>query len=173
MSGTMSSGSWGLHGGSSPDTCENVIGNKNKCEGNNNMAERNYPCDTHIVAYFGNHTSLDGIGESAFQMQLYQCMVAQSLWMKGEIEKRRSKNSFGLLVSMPSLPFFLDCVNATSSHPDILLEYFIQIWQLNENWPTGGWGAIEYGTEAQGQVTGGRWKPLVSIYYMKINPLSL
>jgi beta-mannosidase len=107
MSGTMSSESWGLHGGSSPDTCDHVIGNKNKCEGNNTMAERNYPCDTHIVAYFGNHTySLDGVGESAFQMQLYQCMMAQSLWMKGEIEKRRSKNSFGLLVSMSPRPFF-------------------------------------------------------------------
>ena len=106
MSVTMSSESWGLHGGSSPDTCEKVIGNKNKCEGNNTMAERNYPCDTHIVAYFGNHTSLDSVGESAFQMQLYQCMMAQSLWMKGEIEKRRSKNSYGLLVSTPSWPFF-------------------------------------------------------------------
>ena len=59
---------------------------------------------------------------------------------------------------------FFDCFNATSSHPNILLECFVQIWQLNENWPTGGWGAIEYGTKAQGQVTGGRWKPLVSLY---------
>jgi hypothetical protein len=106
ISGTMSSESWGLHGGSSPDTCENVIGNKNKCQGNNTMAERNYPCDAHIVAYFGNHASLDGVGESAFQMQLYHCMMAQSLWMKGEIEKRRSKNSFGMLVSISRRSFF-------------------------------------------------------------------
>jgi beta-mannosidase len=173
MSGTISSESWGLHGGFPPDTCENVIGAKNKCQGNNTMAERNYPCETHIVAYFGNHTSLDGVGEPAFQMQLYQCMMAQSLWMKGEIEKRRSKNSFGLLVSMSLRLFFSDCVNATSSHPDILLECFFQIWQLNENWPTGGWGAIEYGTQAHGQVTGGRWKPLVSLYNMWIRILTL
>jgi beta-mannosidase len=33
--------------------------------------------------------------------------------------------------------------------------------QLNEIWPTGGWGSLEYGTPSvQGQVVGGRWKPL-------------
>jgi len=31
---------------------------------------------------------------------------------------------------------------------------------LNEIWPTGGWGSIEYGTPLKGQVLGGRWKPL-------------
>ena len=32
----------------------------------------------------------------------------------------------------------------------------------NEIWPTGGWGSLEYGTVGftQGQVLGGRWKPL-------------
>ena len=34
------------------------------------------------------------------------------------------------------------------------------MWQLNEIWPTGGWGSIEYGTPVPGQVIGGRWKPL-------------
>ena len=39
------------------------------------------------------------------------------------------------------------------------------LWQLNEIWPTGGWGSLEYsapnGLDAhQGQVIGGRWKPL-------------
>lgn len=33
-------------------------------------------------------------------------------------------------------------------------------WQLNEIWPTGGWGSVEYGTPVKGQVIGGRWKPL-------------
>lgn len=35
-------------------------------------------------------------------------------------------------------------------------------WQLNEIWPTGGWGSLEYGTVGftSGQVIGGRWKPL-------------
>ena len=36
----------------------------------------------------------------------------------------------------------------------------VQFWQYNEIWPTGGWGSIEYGTPVQGQVVGGRWKPL-------------
>ena len=35
------------------------------------------------------------------------------------------------------------------------------MWQLNEIWPTGGWGSLEYGTAAaKGQVIGGRWKIL-------------
>ncbi len=35
-------------------------------------------------------------------------------------------------------------------------------WQLGEIWPTGGWGSVEYGTVGwlDGQVLGGRWKPL-------------
>jgi len=51
--------------------------------------------------------------------------------MKSQIEIRRAQNQFGCL-----------------------------IWQLNEIWPTGGWGSIEYGTPLKGQVLGGRWKPL-------------
>lgn len=51
--------------------------------------------------------------------------------MQANIETRRSGNSFGTL-----------------------------IWQLNEIWPTGGWGSLEYGTPVAGQVIGGRWKPL-------------
>lgn len=43
----------------------------------------------------------------------------------------------------------------------------MKVWQLNENWPTGGWGLIEYGsmTDMSGQVVGGRWTPLM--YLMK------
>jgi beta-mannosidase len=61
-------------------------------------------------------------------------MVAQSLWMKGQIEIMRSSNSYGTL-----------------------------IWQLNEIWPTGGWGVVEYGSQRnlRQQVVGGRWKPLM------------
>lgn len=59
-------------------------------------------------------------------------MLGQALNMKSNIETRRSMNEFGTL-----------------------------IWQLNEIWPTGGWGSLEYGTPNQpGQVLGGRWKPL-------------
>jgi beta-mannosidase len=116
-----------------------VGGNENYCQGNNTLAQRNYPCDTHIEAYFGNRTSLDAVGKIPFQAQLYQCMIAQSLWMKGDLEERRSRNSFGLL-----------------------------IWQLNENWPTGGWGLVEYSNMAEsstipGNMIGGRWKPLMHL----------
>ena len=69
--------------------------------------------------------------EANFKAQLYQCQLSQALYMKSNIETRRAQNQLGLLV-----------------------------WQLNEIWPTGGWGSLEYGTAAPGQVVGGRWKPL-------------
>merc|ERR1712224_48888 len=63
-------------------------------------------------------------------------MGGQALQMKSIIEERRSKNELGHLV-----------------------------WQLNEIWPTGGWGSLEYGNQMmQGQVLGGRWKPLHYFY---------
>jgi beta-mannosidase len=57
----------------------------------------------------------------------------QTLEMKSDIEARRSRNEHGTLT-----------------------------WQLGEIWPTGGWGSLEYGTVGwlDGQVLGGRWKPL-------------
>lgn len=136
MEGTLDPQYWGVHGNGPPDSCEKKVGDENTCSGTNVLAERNYPCDTHIVAYFGNTTNLDAVGEMAFQEQMYHCMISQALWMKGEIETRRSTNSYGLL-----------------------------IWQMNENWPTGGWGCIEYGTigNNNSQVVGGRWKPLMHL----------
>jgi len=99
MTGTLDPEDWGLHGNAPPDRCTNIEGNKNSCDGQNTLAERNYPCDMHILAYFGNTTtSLDAIGKVVFEEQLFHCMMAQSIWMKGEIERRRSENSFGLLV---------------------------------------------------------------------------
>jgi hypothetical protein len=58
--------------------------------------------------------------------------MASTLWLKGQIETFRAGNTFGSL-----------------------------IWQLNENWPTGGWGLLEYGSSQgiPGQILGGRWKP--------------
>ena len=96
------------------------------------MHERNYPCHTHIRSYFGPNISLSGVGTAPFQKQLYLCMLAQGFHSKAAIEAWRSSNVWGLLM-----------------------------WQLNEIWPTGGWGSLEYGTAAaKGQVTGGRWKIL-------------
>eukprot|EP00979_Chaetoceros_neogracilis_P017071 scaffold10175_cov268-Chaetoceros_neogracile.AAC.27 len=51
------------------------------------------------------------------------------LWMKGTIEELRSKNSFGTL-----------------------------IWQMNDNWRSGGWGILEYDGHLDDI---GRWKPLM------------
>jgi hypothetical protein len=133
MSSLLPENTWSLHGGSPPDSCEQLIGQVNVCNGTNTMAERNYPCDNRIQAFFGN-VSLDSVGRRSFERQLFQCMMAQTLWMKGQIEIMRSSNTFGTL-----------------------------IWQLNEVWPTGGWGAIEYGSSRnlKGQLVGGRWKPLM------------
>ncbi|CAE8627680.1 unnamed protein product [Polarella glacialis] len=102
-----------------------------ECIGDNVMAERNYPCDNLIIVYFGDQVNLSATGEKSFKQQLYYCMLAQALVVKADIETRRGLNELGLIV-----------------------------WQLNEIWPTGGWGSIEYGTEMPGQVVGGRWKPL-------------
>ena len=88
------------------------------------MAERNYPCDSLVLVYFGAQPAgyFNQTGEATFKRQLYQCMLAQALHMKGDIETRRAQNQLGLLV-----------------------------WQLNEIWPTGGWGSLEYGSAAPGQ----------------------
>ena len=123
----------GIHGGSLPNNCVNVVGNLNTCNGTNVMSERNYPCDNFLMALFDVDPSyLNQTGIKAFQAQTYLCMLSQALLLKTEIELHRSRNIFGSL-----------------------------IWQLNENWPTGGWGCLEYGGDMKGHVIGGRWKPLM------------
>ena len=134
MSPTLAKNHWGVHGGAAPDECHG--GFSSTCSGTNVMAQRNYPCDNIIRVFFGTAgttANLNMTGEKAFKGQLFQCMVGQALVLKQNIETRRAENQFGCLV-----------------------------WQLNEIWPTGGWGSVEYGTVGftQGQVRGGRWKPL-------------
>ena len=104
----------------------------NNCVGNNPMSGRNYPCDNIIEVYFGK-SNFDLVGADAFKKQLWQCMIGQALLMKQTTVLKRLANKFGVLT-----------------------------WQLNEIWPTGGWGSLEYGTVGwtKGQVLGGRWKPL-------------
>lgn len=123
---------WGLHGGTAPDNC-GAAGFAVQCFGDNPMSQRNYPCDNQIDVYFGlDGEQLDAVGEQVFKRQLYHCQLGQALWLKTTIESRRSDNQHGVLV-----------------------------WQLNEIWPTGGWGSLEYGPASYpGQVIGGRWKPL-------------
>ena len=99
------------------------------------MFERNYAVDNFVVAA-SNATWPDAFnvtGEAPFKESLYFAMLAQALFLKGSIEAYRGANVWGVL-----------------------------IWQLNEIWPTGGWGTVEYGTAGftPGQVSGGRWKPL-------------
>lgn len=138
MSPTLAKEHWSVHGGMPADDCtgaDPTNGFWRICKGGNPMSERNYPCDHIILGYFGKEHAklLDETGEAAFKRQLWQCMLGQALLVKSEIELQRSRNSFG-----------------------------IWTWQLNEIWPTGGWGSLEYGTLGftAGQVLGGRWRPL-------------
>eukprot|EP01050_Picozoa_sp_SAG11_P009942 SAG11_NODE_972_length_6340_cov_3.043423_3_plen_453_part_00 len=140
MAPTLAKEHWGVHGGAPPDTCHG--GFASHCEGSNTMSQRNYACDNIIVSYFGKAgQEFDAVGEQVFKKQLWQCMVGQALLIKSDIEARRATNQFGIIV-----------------------------WQLNEIWPTGGWGSIEYGTVGytKGQVLGGRWKPLHHWYKASI-----
>jgi hypothetical protein len=131
MSETLSSEHWSLHGGSEPDECVRVSFFL-KCTGGNVMSQRNYAVDTIINAYFGNAGNLDQVGEDAFARQLYFSMIGQALIVSSEVQTQRSRNVFGTM-----------------------------LWQLNEIFPTGGWGSTEYLTDpsnTKGQT--GRWKPL-------------
>lgn len=101
-----------------------------KCTGDNVMSQRNYPMDGLIQAFFGKQ-DFNATGEQVFKQQCYQSMIAQALNIKGEVEQQRSKNMFGTIT-----------------------------WQYGEIWPTGGWGSVEYSSPVDGQVMGGRWKPL-------------
>ena len=92
---------------------------------------RDWPCNSHIVSFFGAQNFSAAAGAATLQRQLYLCMISQTLNMKSIIEERRSRNAWGTV-----------------------------IWQLGETWATGGWGSLEYGSVGAGQIEGGRWKPL-------------
>ena len=141
LSVTLSEEHWSVHGGSSPGTCTTEDGFQNNCTGGNVMSQRNYPCDNNMEIFFGSTTaSQEEVGEAAFKKQLYQCMTGVALHLKSVIEYQRSKNIFGNL-----------------------------LWQFNENWPTGGWGVVEYGLDnLPGQVLGGRWKILAHMLHTSL-----
>lgn len=132
MSGTLSPGSWGLHGGNVPVNCTKEPGAfDNNCTGRNAMAQRNWACDNIVWSYFGT-AYLNASGEEGFKGGLFQCMIAAALNMQTVVESHRSSNFYGTLE-----------------------------WQLNEIWPTGGWGSLEYGSSTSpGSLKGGRWKPM-------------
>ena len=133
MSGTLAPDSWGLHGGNKPSSCAKPANGAifANCTGRNAMAQRNWAADNLVWSYFGP-ALLNATGEAAFKGGLFQSMVAAALNMQSVVEGRRSGNYLGAIE-----------------------------WQLNEIWPTGGWGSLEYGSKASpGSLRGGRWKPM-------------
>lgn len=103
MSPTIAKEHWSIHGGARGDSCS---GGQNpsspgtgryRCNGTNAMSLRNYPCDNIITQYFGP-SNFDAANEHSFKKQLWQCMVGQALLIKSDIETRRSKNQFGIIV---------------------------------------------------------------------------
>lgn len=102
MSGTVSEENWNIHGSGPPAKCTRIIGHDLQCTGRNVLSQRNYACDSHIIKYFGSIPFEKEFGAHAFQAQLYECMMGQALWMKGQFELLRSQNSFGALVSIIS-----------------------------------------------------------------------
>ena len=96
--------------------------------------ERNWPADGIIASFFGNRSrdALSDVGAAALQRQAYQSMLGQALWIKSNVETARASNLWGKLT-----------------------------WQLNDVYPSGSWGSLEYGPLGRkGQVVGGRWKIL-------------
>ena len=132
LASTLSPRYRSLFGGAPPDVC---IGDgfPNACEGGNMLARRNYPCANFVGSFFGRSAAYLRPGSTPpalvaylnntqhFASSLYLCGLASALLVKNLVEAHRSRNELGHLV-----------------------------WQLNEVWPTGGWGSLEYG---------GRWKP--------------
>jgi beta-galactosidase/beta-glucuronidase len=133
MAGTLEPGSWGLHGGGKPSNCTKPPAGAfyANCTGRNAMAQRNWAADNLVWSYFGP-AQLNASGEAGFKAGLFQSMLAAALNMHTVVESHRSGNYLGSLE-----------------------------WQLNEVWPTGGWGSLEYGSSASpGSLRGGRWKPM-------------
>lgn len=139
---TLSQEHWGVHGGGAPAVCtapDRTTPFWLDCSGGGRgavMSERNYPCDALLASYFAlRGAQLDGSGEAAFRSQLFLCSLAQALALHAEVASQRARNTMGSL-----------------------------LWQLNEIWPTGGWGTLEYSASparpsTAGQLLGGRWKP--------------
>ena len=64
------------------------------------MAERNYALDNFVVAV-ANLTWPDAFtatGEADFKAKLYFAQLASALWLKSDVEARRSQNSWGCVV---------------------------------------------------------------------------
>lgn len=99
MSATLKPEHWGLHGGMPAGKCGSGLPNAgHRCTGSNPMSQRNYPCDSLMVAYFNTSAAeLDAVGAPAFKKQLWQCMAAMAFKVKAEVERYRGRNTLGLL----------------------------------------------------------------------------
>eukprot|EP00035_Acanthoeca_spectabilis_P029988 m.475899 g.475899 ORF g.475899 m.475899 type:complete len:618 (+) comp39331_c0_seq1:3-1856(+) len=98
------------------------------------MAYRNWPADGAVASFWGTgaHEGLNRTGEAELRIACYQSQLAQALEIQSNVGIIRSSNSFGALT-----------------------------WQLNDIYPSGSWGSLEYGTvDSPGQVVGGRWRIL-------------
>ena len=47
---------------------------------------------------------LHAVGEHVFKKQLWMCMLSQALELKGDIETRRSTNTYGIIVWQARTP---------------------------------------------------------------------
>ena len=69
------------------------------------------PCDNLIASFFGKSAlaalDSDPPSTATLRRQMYQCMLSQALFIKTDIESRRARNVWGLL-----------------------------LWQATEIWPT-------------------------------------
>ena len=99
MSATLRREHWSVRGGTAEAKCSEGLPNAGRrCEGANPMSQRNYPCDSLITTYFGTtQEELSEVGELPFKRQLWLCMAAQALTVKGQVEQYRGRNIFGLL----------------------------------------------------------------------------
>ena len=79
--------------------------------------KRSYASDNFIDVYFPTQTWTPTGSLAVLRKATYLGMLGQALEMAADISVRRSQNAWG-------------CIT----------------WQLNEIWPTGGWGSLEYGT---------------------------
>jgi hypothetical protein len=77
----------------------------------NPMSERNYAVDNFVtaIANLSWPSAFNVTGETNFKGMLYFGMLSQALWVKSDIETRRTQNNFGTIT-----------------------------WQYGEVWPTGG-----------------------------------
>ena len=93
--------------------------------------------------------NLNDQSEVAFEKYIYLSQIYQAVCTSSQAEYYRSRAGVG--GTMGAL-----------------------YWQLNEIWPTGGWGVIEYGRESEdgSQIIGGRWKVRNFLCELPIGDLS-